>query len=361
MAALAKGRYLCFVNDDIAFGCASWLDDMMGHAIRIDVGAVGAKLVHPAGLIQHVGVICHKGVAGHLMKGVQNGNPGNGWLGALTHEAQAVTGACMLVRRSKFDLVGGFDDVAFPMNYSDTDFCMRLRDNGLRNVVEIGAELLHPEGATRSDGADFNALLRQIAKDNARFAAIWSDDDPYWHPSFALGLSQGGAQISGLNRDMLLWTDRKFSAGAARVLLVNDLPGLQGQSIARSNAGEIVFIANMSGFALTLKAPVPANVSGWDIRNPDLFALHARKLGIDRIVLRSLIGPEGAAAPVEALRFLKATGIPVDVDAIDLGMVAPWLSTSDSVSTPAFGFSSDMGAWRTAFEDLAPELAEAVE
>ena len=141
----AKGEYLCFLNDDVCIGSEGWLDAMMGHAVRSDVGAVGARLIHPAGFVQHVGVVCHNGIAGHLCKGIPNGQPGNGWLALLTHEASAVTGACMLVARKNFTFVGGFDADTYPLNYSDTDFCMEMRLSGMRNVVEMTAELIHPE------------------------------------------------------------------------------------------------------------------------------------------------------------------------------------------------------------------------
>jgi O-antigen biosynthesis protein len=360
----AKGEYFCFVNDDVTTGAPNWLDDMMGLAVQNDIGAVGVKLVHPAGVIQHAGVIVHKGVAGHEFKGVPNGNPCNGWLGVLTHEAQAVTGACMLTSRSHFTVADGFDEKDFPMNYNDVDYCLKLRDMGNRNVVEMSVELLHPEGATRSDGIEYAALIAQVAKDNEKLKKRWPEPDPYWHPVFATGLTSNGAEITGLNRDILLWEERVWPKTAQRVLLINDMPGPDGQAIARTKAGEIVFLAAIEQFQLRLIAPIPANIVGWDIRNSSGFSGHMKILGIDRIVLRSLLGPNGPAAPVEALKFLKASGLPVDVDPINFAVIAPWLSTDESDGsapmTP-FGTTTDMDAWRKAFGELAPELADSDE
>ena len=166
------------MNDDVCVGTPHWLDAMMGHAMCSDVGAVGARLIHPGGFVQHAGVICHHGVAGHLYKGLPAGHPGNGWLSLVTHEASAVTGACMLVSRKNFDRVGGFDAEMFPLNYSDTDFCLRLRKLDLRNVVEAATDLLHPEGTSRTDPGDMANLVRRLQEDNVRFAKRWPGPDP---------------------------------------------------------------------------------------------------------------------------------------------------------------------------------------
>lgn len=356
-----NGEYLCFVNDDVQFGTEYWLDAMMGHAIRPDVGAVGARLIHPAGIVQHVGVVVHQGIAGHLLKGLPNGQAGNGWLAMLNHEAQAVTGACMLVSRANFSRAGGFDDKVFPLNYGDTDFCMKLRKLGLRNVVEMSAELLHPEGTSRTNPNDQANTLKQLADDNVRFAARWPDADPYWHPCLAVATAQGGATISGLNRDMLLWDEKRPRLDTVRVLTINDMPGASGQSVARMRVGQTVFCGVLDGFMLRLAAPAPANLDGWDIRRPKEIAAGLKRLGIDRIVLRSLIGAAGPAPPVEALRCLAALGIPVSIDPIDPMLVAPWLSEQPDKAAELFGFGSDLGAWKAAYEEIVPAIMEAAE
>jgi GT2 family glycosyltransferase len=337
----AQGRYLLFMNDDVCVGAEGWLDAMMGQAVRPDVGAVGARLVHPAGMVQHVGVICHRGIAGHLFKGMPNGQPGNGWLAALTHEASAVTGACLLVSRAHFDEVGGFDEVAFPMNYGDVDFCLKLCQRGLRNVVEMTSELLHPEGTSRTDPNDQVATLARLREDNVRLAERWPQPDPYWHPDLSLGLTQGGLSISGLNRELLLWQEQVPARDAKRVLVVNDLPGLAGCAVALARKGEIVFSADLSAFTLRLVAPLPANSAGWDIREPRILADALRRLGIGRVVLRSLVGSQGAAAPHEAKRCLAHLDVPIEIDAAGFDAKVPdaqsiaWGAAYDSLADHA--------------------------
>ena len=354
----AEGQYLCFVNDDIACGSEDWLDNMLGHAILGDVGAVGARLIHPAGFIQHVGVICHKGIAGHLCKGTANGNPGNGFLAALTHEMSAVTAACMMVSRDKFDRVDGFDEENFPLNYSDTDFCMKLRKLGLRNVVEMTAELLHPEGTSRTNPADQEAMVRRLQSDNLRFATKWPDPDPYWHPDLALGLAQGGMAIPGLDRTQLNWPAKAADPTAARVLLINDMPAQAGRALDYAKKGAIPLGADVSGLTLRLVAPIPANVGGWDVRNAATLGEDLKHLGITKIVLRSLVGAGGAAAPVEVLRCLAATGIPVEADPIDPALLTPW--KSDKGVLPVFG-AIGANDWRAAYENLFGAPAETAE
>ena len=359
----ARGEFLCFMNDDVCVGATGWLDNMMGQAAVPDVGAVGARLVHPAGYVQHVGVICHKGIAGHLHKGLPNGNPGNGWLAATSHEAQAVTAACMLVSRDHFDLVDGFDEVNFPMNYSDTDFCMKLRKAHLRNVVEMSAEMLHPEGTSRTDPNDQVRQMQRLQRDNTLFAERWPDPDPYWNPNLTIGLAQGGMAIPGLNRDLLTWEDppvNRAGTSIERVLLINDLPGAMGQALQRTRAGEICFAADVSGLTLKLTAPIPANVGAWDIRHPGVLNGHLNRLGITKVVLRSLIGSTGAAAPVETIRALQQLDAAVEVDPIADEVMTPWRNPNWKQGDAPFGFV-DILSWQAALEPFLGNAAYAQE
>jgi len=148
----ARGEFIVTQNDDVCISSKQWLDLMLGHAVMPDTGVVGVKLVHPAGVVQHVGVICHKGIAGHLHKGTGAGQAGHLGRILLAHEAQAVTGACMMFTRLNFEAVGGFD-ISWPVNYNDVAFCLAQRQQGRRVVVETMAELLHPEASSRADSA----------------------------------------------------------------------------------------------------------------------------------------------------------------------------------------------------------------
>jgi GT2 family glycosyltransferase len=354
----ARGTYYCFLNDDACVASRDWLDAMMGHAVRHDCGAVGARLLHPMGAYQHVGVVCHEGVAGHLHKGLPVGNPGYWGIATLTHEVSAVTGACLLTSRVNFNLLGGFSE-AFPLNYGDIDFCLRLRKRGMTNVVEAAAELVHPEGTTRSEGVDFTdyEVIRALADDNRRLSSLHPGPDPYWNPNLALGLVQGGMNIQGLNCDALAWPQVPPQADAVRVLLVNDLPGMAGRILSVVRDGVTPFVADLSGFHVKLIAPNAVNAAPWDVRDPVRLAAGLGALGISRIVLRSLVGSAGAAAPVETLRCLATIrdsfDIEVVVDAIDDLTVAPWLELVRNNDEKVFG-AADRDAWRRAYDELVP-------
>ena len=194
----ARGEYIVTLNDDICVSTKWWLDNMMGQAVQPDVGAVGARLLHPMGVVQHVGVICHSGVAGHLHKGLPNGQGGHLGRAVLTHEMSAVTGACMAFSRANYERVGGFDE-SLSHNYGDTLFCLKLRELGLRNVVEMSAELIHPEGASRESG--FTPFGAQKLMDEGKvIAKACMGADPYWSPNLAVGFRAGRIGHPGLER-----------------------------------------------------------------------------------------------------------------------------------------------------------------
>ncbi|MEN1957596.1 glycosyltransferase family 2 protein [Luteimonas changyuni] len=148
-AVEARGSVLCLMNNDITVISPDWLDEMVGHACRPGVGAVGAMLYYPNDTIQHAGVIVGAhGVAAHAYSGFARGHPGHMSRARLTQELSAVTAACLVVTSAAYEHVGGLDpqlDVAF----NDVDFCLRLREAGYRNIWTPFAELYHHESATR--------------------------------------------------------------------------------------------------------------------------------------------------------------------------------------------------------------------
>lgn len=148
-ATEARGTVLCLMNNDITVISPDWLEEMVGHACRPGVGAVGAMLYYPNDTIQHAGVIVGAhGVAAHAYSGFARGYPGHMSRARLTQELSAVTAACLVVSREAYEHVGGLDpqlDVAF----NDVDFCLRLREAGYRNIWTPFAELYHHESATR--------------------------------------------------------------------------------------------------------------------------------------------------------------------------------------------------------------------
>lgn len=341
-----KGSLIVTLNDDVCVSTKWWLDNMVGMAMQERVGVVGARLVHPMGYVQHIGVFCHNGIPGHMHRGTANGAGGHLGRALLTHEASAATGACMLFFRDTFDEVGGFDE-AFEHNYGDTVFCLEARRKGFRVVIEMSAELMHPEAASRPS-ADSPEGARRLIDETTRFSKEYPEPDPFWAPNLALHMPRIG-YVHGANCDALAWTPFRPQAKSRRVLLVNDIPGLKGVSLKAMEEGYVPFLADLSGFRLRLLSPNAINMRPWDVRRPEAMALALKALGIDVVVLRSLIGSEGAAPPVEALRCLASLGIPVDVKPIEDWMVRP--DSSAPPDSDGFGYV-DKQAWREALASM---------
>lgn len=138
--------FLLFLNDDIQALHTGWLDALLLAATTPGVGPVGAKLLYPDGSIQHCGVAVGAGgetthVGRHALR---DSVPSS--TGPLT--ADAVTGACLMVTRSTFTDLHGFDE-EFAFDYNDVDFCLRASSRGRKSVVQTHAELIHFETATR--------------------------------------------------------------------------------------------------------------------------------------------------------------------------------------------------------------------
>src|SRR5262249_38219110 len=152
-------------------------------------GAVGAMLLYPDGRIQHAGVATGiGGVAGHLYKR----EPGDalGESGELTfrHEVSAVTAACLVIERSKYEQVSGLDAEHLRVAFNDVDFCLKLREAGLRNVWTPHAVLYHHESVSRGSDerpARRAAFLAETELMKARWGSML-DEDPYLSPNYSL-------------------------------------------------------------------------------------------------------------------------------------------------------------------------------
>ena len=183
----SKGEYLIILNNDIEIISWDWIEAMLEQAQREEVGAVGAKLLYPDNTIQHAGIIIGLGgYAGHSHKLTRANRPGYFNLLQSIHNVSAVTGACMMISRSKFDSINGFDEENFKIAYNDVDFCLRLRELGLLNVFTPYAELYHHESISRGyeDNDEkqqrFSGEKKRLRE---RHADIFEQGDPYYNPN----------------------------------------------------------------------------------------------------------------------------------------------------------------------------------
>ena len=176
-ARAARGDYLLLLNNDTAALHDDWLDDMMGHALRPDVGIVGAKLLYPDGKIQHAGVILGlRGPAEHPFIGHPPEDRGYFGRAQLTQNLSAVTGACLLIRKSVFEQVGGLDETAFKVSYNDIDLCLKVREAGYRIVFTPFALLMHEGSASQKAGTETQpdaAKLKRFAAEKDAMYAKW--------------------------------------------------------------------------------------------------------------------------------------------------------------------------------------------
>jgi GT2 family glycosyltransferase len=184
--AAAEGDLVCLLNNDIEIIDPDWLMRMVPLALNDRTGAVGARLLYPDGTIQHAGVALGiGGAAGHVEKGVRP-EPGvfTPWHGE-TRTVSAVTAACLLVRRDRFDEVGGMDRV-FSIDFNDVDLCLRLAERGWRTVYCAEATLVHHESISRGTkrvGPDLARFERELEALRTRWATR-TVRDPYHSPLF---------------------------------------------------------------------------------------------------------------------------------------------------------------------------------
>ena len=184
-AEAANTDILCLLNNDVKALDDSWLEEMLSRIGEPDVGAVGATLLWPSGVVQHGGVVLGIGFAAdHAFKDRMDGDPGYGDLLRVAHECSAVTAACLVTRRQDYLGVGGMDEVLFPVNFNDVDYCLKLRARGQRIVFTPHAKLLHLESASRGlDLAlDRKARLdRELRNLRSKWGSVLAAD-PYYSP-----------------------------------------------------------------------------------------------------------------------------------------------------------------------------------
>ena len=146
----ARGELVGLVNNDIEVISPEWLTEMASHALRPDIGCVGAKLYYADETIQHAGVIAGLGgVAGHSHKYFPRAASGYFHRLKIIQNLSAVTAACMVVRKSVYEQVGGMEEAGLGIAFNDVDFCLKVREAGYRNLWTPYAELYHYESKSR--------------------------------------------------------------------------------------------------------------------------------------------------------------------------------------------------------------------
>ena len=174
--------YVLLLNDDVTVVTPDWIEAMMEHAQRPEVGVVGAKLLFPDGTLQHAGVVLgiYQGTA-HVFKFYPGDDPGYFGLPNVVRNYLAVTFACALMRTGIVDEIGGLDEEHLPIAFNDVDFCLRVIESGYRIVYTPHATLVHHESVTKTVFAEPSEI--------GRLRSRWGrfiEHDPFYNPNLTL-------------------------------------------------------------------------------------------------------------------------------------------------------------------------------
>ena len=197
----ADGDYILLLNNDTQVISVNWIEELLMFAQRSDVGAVGAKLYYGDKTVQHAGVVLQMGAhrtAGHVH--CRQGRDSIGYMGKLCYaqNVSAVTAACLLVSKAKYDEVGGLDE-NFRVALNDVDFCLKLREKGYLNIFTPYSELYHYESISRGsdlEGPNMARLDKEAEDFKAKWKGILDKGDPYYNPNFSLDANDYSLKMS---------------------------------------------------------------------------------------------------------------------------------------------------------------------
>ena len=187
--AASTGELVLLLNNDISMLDNGWLKEMAIYFADPEVGIVGAKLLYPDGLLQHAGVtVGLGGVAGHRCVGYPGNELGRFGRLALAQDVSSVTGACLLIRKSVYDDVGGLDACNLAVAFNDVDLCLRVQEAGYRIIWTPYAVLEHHESKSR--GSDMaGEKLARFQKEVSFMRTRWGMRlmaDPFFNPNLSL-------------------------------------------------------------------------------------------------------------------------------------------------------------------------------
>jgi glycosyltransferase involved in cell wall biosynthesis len=187
----AKGKHVLLLNNDIEVLSSDWIESLLEHSQRDDVAVVGGKLYYPDRTIQHAGVVLGLGgYAGHIHKNFPAHDDGYANRLQVVQNVTAVTGALLMVKRSIYLELGGFDEEAFAVAFNDVDFCVRAREAGYLNIFTPYCEAYHFESKSRGYEVTPDKASRfsgEMANFRDRHLESIEQGDPYHNPNFDKG------------------------------------------------------------------------------------------------------------------------------------------------------------------------------
>lgn len=188
-AGFAKGEYLLFLNNDVEVISPDWLEEMIGNCQRKEVGITGARLYYPDNTIQHAGTIIGiGGIAGHAFLNMPRSRTGYMHKAATQMNLSAVTAACMMMKKTVFDQVNGFEE-KLAVAFNDVDLCLRTVEAGYLVVYDPKVELYHYESKSRGSEDSPEKVRRfqnEIEFMRTRWIRILKEGDPYYNKNLTL-------------------------------------------------------------------------------------------------------------------------------------------------------------------------------
>ena len=182
----SEGKYLIFLNNDTEIISPDWIERLLDHASRKEIGAVGAKLFYQDNTIQHAGIIVGIGeVAGHSHKYFRGTDFGYKNRLKIVQNVSAVTGACLMMRKEVFNELNGFDE-CFAVAYNDVDLCLSSILKGYRNVWTPYAELYHYESKSRGIDDSLEKLSlhsKEVKLFKEKWRSFLEKSDPCYNPN----------------------------------------------------------------------------------------------------------------------------------------------------------------------------------
>ena len=190
----AKKSLLLFLNDDCEVRGSKWLSHMAALATVKTTGAVGAKLYYPESKrIQHCGIYNIQVGPVHKLQFKEDIRPYYDRRNMDVRNVLAVTAACLMVRKSVFEKINGFDE-NLKVAFNDVDFCYKLYRAGYDNVIDNEIHLWHHESLSRGSDESpekLRRLMQEKQKLYAKHHILW-EEDPYYHPGFTTDILDTG-------------------------------------------------------------------------------------------------------------------------------------------------------------------------
>lgn len=288
-AEASDADVLLFLNNDTEVLEPDWLDVMVQWFEVEEIGAIGVKLLYPDGRIQHAGVIVGMGgLAGHLLAGYRE-NVGtefgsDDWY----RDLYAVTGACLMIPRSLFEEIGGFDE-GYQIIFSDIDLCLRVYDAGYRVLYTPNARLRHHEFGTRDGSINFEDFFKASRDHLPRFLRHdrhYNINLSYAHSevTFSQGWLSSPTYLNARLRQTLLAREKKDVA-PPKILKLD------------ADAGD--------GYGINFAGDLQADLGLGDSSRALVKAAQNRAIGVNyievpnNVVLRTSGVPEGISQDVE--------------------------------------------------------------